>query len=275
MFERIKTALVLVIVVFGCMFATLSPYPMQVLMVVVATLAGYEWYKLMPKSDIRQAPTWIPYAYAAVIFISSITMLYFHDLFLLLWLGSIFVAILSVFYVKNYPDQDSWYTQGLVLIGAVLITAAITAIFFVWSLSPWWLMYLFFLVWGADTGAYFVGRKFGRRPMLPNVSPKKTIEGLFGGLLTSALIIVIVQVAFLELNVLQSGLFLLLSMFTVLFSVLGDLIESMLKRRANVKDSGCILPGHGGVLDRIDSLLTAAPLFAAGVYLLKLIGIEL
>ncbi|SDB88290.1 phosphatidate cytidylyltransferase [Acinetobacter boissieri] len=276
MFERIKTALVLVVVVLSCMFATPSHYPMLILMVIVATLAGSEWYKLMPKPEAAGVSAVASKVYAVIILMTSVLTLYFKDLSLLLWCGAIFVAIFSIFCIKNYPEYDAWYNKGLTIVGAVLITAAITAIFSVWLISAWWLMYLFLLVWAADSGAYFVGRKFGKRPMVPNVSPKKTIEGLCGGLATSAVIIVVVQSIYLDhLNLLQHAAFLLLSLLTVLASVLGDLIESMLKRRAGVKDSGNLLPGHGGILDRIDSLLTATPVFAAGIYLLKLIGVEL
>lgn len=136
-------------------------------------------------------------------------------------------------------------------------------------------MYLFLLVWGADSGAYFVGRKLGKKKLAPNVSPNKSVEGLYGGIFTAMLIVVVVEVVYLDLTFAQHILFLILSVITVFSSVLGDLFESMIKRRAGIKDSGRILPGHGGVLDRIDSLLAAAPIFAAGMYVLKLMGVDL
>ena len=177
--------------------------------------------------------------------------------------------------MKSYPSNDGWYNPSLNFIGLVIISAAVTAIFEVWSSSPWWLMYLFLLVWGADSGAYFVGRKLGKRKLAPEVSPNKSIEGLIGGIITAAMIIIVVQSLYLNLSLTQHILFLLLSIITVFSSVLGDLFESMIKRRAGIKDSGRVLPGHGGVLDRIDSLLAAAPIFAAGIYVLKLIGVDL
>ena len=133
-------------------------------------------------------------------------------------------------------------------------------------------MYVFLLVWCADSGAYFVGRKLGKRKLAPNVSPNKSIEGLIGGLLTSSIVAFFVGYYFLPSGIALLA-FLILAGVTTLSSVLGDLFESMLKRRAGMKDSGSILPGHGGVLDRIDSLLSATPIFAFGVWVLTSWGV--
>ena len=274
MLERIITALVLVAVVLSCMFATQSHYPMLMLMIVAAGVAGYEWFKLMPK---RSANVIKPLAWGFGIVTAALSTLalYYSEIALLLWIASIFIWILSIHWVKSYPENDSWYNFSLNFIGFVLVSAAVTAIFSVWDSSPWWLMYLFLLVWGADSGAYFVGRKLGKRKLAPHVSPNKSIEGLLGGVFVSAVIIIVVEAVYLDLTIAQHILFLILSIITVFSSVLGDLLESMIKRRAGIKDSGRILPGHGGVLDRIDSLLAAAPVFAVGMYILKLIGVDL
>lgn len=274
MLERIITALVLVSVVLSCMFATESKYPMLVLMIIASAVAGYEWFKLMPRNtqNVIKPFAW---GYGLVTAILSALALHFTDVALLLWAASIFTWILSVYWVKSYPEYDNWYNASLNGIGLVLVPAAVTAIFSVWMNSPWWLMYLFLLVWGADSGAYFVGRKFGKKKLAPDVSPNKSIEGLYGGLFTAMLIVIVVEIIYLDLSIAEHILFLILSVITVFSSVLGDLFESMIKRRAGIKDSGRILPGHGGVLDRIDSLLAAAPIFAAGMYVLKLIGVDL
>jgi len=155
----------------------------------------------------------------------------------------------------------------------VILVASITAMFFLWQQSPWWLMYVFLLVWCADSGAYFVGRKFGKRKMAPNVSPNKSMEGLAGGVVTGLLVVIGISVFMLQLSGTALLAFAALSVVTILISVLGDLFESMLKRRAKVKDSGTILPGHGGVLDRIDSLLSATPIFALGFLGLQQLGL--
>lgn len=274
MLERIITALVLVAVVLSCMFTTASSYPMLVLMIIAAGGAGYEWFKLMPRQSDRVNKVKAA-SFGLLTAVFSGLALYFNDLALILWCASIFTWIISLIWVKQYPEYDGWYNSSLHLIGLVLISAAVTAIFEVWDSSPWWLMYLFLLVWGADSGAYFVGRKFGQRKLAPSVSPNKSVEGLFGGIVTVAIVIIAVQSIYLNFSLTQHILFLILSILTVFNSVLGDLFESMIKRRAGIKDSGRILPGHGGVLDRIDSLLAAAPVFAAGMVILKLIGVDL
>ena len=123
-------------------------------------------------------------------------------------------------------------------------------------------------MWAADSGAYFAGRRFGGRwfggrKLAPRISPNKTLEGLLGGVLLAA---IVAAAGALLLDVPASRLPEVLGvvLLTVLFSVAGDLFESLLKRHAGVKDSGTLIPGHGGILDRVDSLLAALPVFAVG-----------
>lgn len=127
-------------------------------------------------------------------------------------------------------------------------------------------VFLFALVWIADSAAYFTGRQFGRRKLAPRLSPGKTVEGVLGGMLGATVFTIIAGALFLpEPGIVQLGLVSGLGIVVVAVSIIGDLFESQLKRSAGVKDSGHWLPGHGGVLDRIDSMLAAAPAFAAGV----------
>ena len=127
--------------------------------------------------------------------------------------------------------------------------------------GPWWVLYLVFLIATADSAAYFVGRRLGRRRLASNVSPGKSLEGVAGGLLAVAVLAITVA---LLADFSRPLSFVVLSMITALVSVLGDLTESVIKRRAGLKDSGSIVPGHGGILDRIDSVTAAAPIFVLG-----------
>ncbi|HZA29321.1 MAG TPA: phosphatidate cytidylyltransferase [Gammaproteobacteria bacterium] len=131
------------------------------------------------------------------------------------------------------------------------------------------LISLMLLVWGADTAAFFVGRRWGKHRLADRISPGKTWEGFLGALAATVGIAWICS-APLGLAAFERLLFLLLCLVTVAFSVLGDLLESLLKRLAGVKDSSALLPGHGGILDRIDSMLAAAPVFAIGVSILRI-----
>lgn len=116
------------------------------------------------------------------------------------------------------------------------------------------------IVWAADSGAFFAGRLFGNTRLASEISPGKSLEGVYGGLLATAVVAILMSV-FLGYDFYQAALFVLLAIFIAIFSIIGDLFESVAKRAAGVKDSGQIFPGHGGVMDRIDSLTAAAPLF--------------
>lgn len=124
------------------------------------------------------------------------------------------------------------------------------------------LTWLMLLVWGADIGAYFAGRAFGQRKLAPSVSPGKTWAGVYGGMAASVVLSAVMALVFLPaLTPVQWLLLLVLSALVVAISVLGDLFESLLKRYRGIKDSSGLLPGHGGILDRIDSLCAATPMF--------------
>ncbi|MDO4895750.1 MAG: phosphatidate cytidylyltransferase [Moraxella sp.] len=264
MWQRIKTAIVLVIIVGVAMFASSSPMLFLPLLMVGATIASYEWTKLTPKTN----PAWFM-VLVFVITLASVLMSWSH---LWWWVLSCGIWLLATRWVMVYPTQEMWYGKRLFVMGVIILTASMTAMYSLWQVSPWWLMYVFLLVWCADSGAYFVGRKLGKHKLAPHVSPNKSIEGLMGGVMTASLVAIGVGFG-LKLDTVAFIAFLGLSGLTVLASVLGDLFESMLKRRADIKDSGTILPGHGGVLDRIDSLLSATPVFAFGVWVLAYFGV--
>jgi len=167
------------------------------------------------------------------------------------------------------------FQQGLVLdalnrplarlvAGWLILAPAWTAVVYLHgtaSLGPWMVLYLVALISTADSAAYFVGRRLGRRRLASKVSPGKSLEGVAGALLAVAALAVAIALSF---GFARPFGFVILSLLTGLVSILGDLTESIMKRRAGMKDSGSIVPGHGGILDRIDSITAAAPIFALG-----------
>lgn len=131
-----------------------------------------------------------------------------------------------------------------------------------------WLLVALFIVWAADTGAYFTGKRFGGqwfgdRRLAPSISPNKTIEGLVGGLVL-AVLVGVVGGYLAGATPAELPLVALVAFLAAMFSVIGDLYESLMKRHAGVKDSGNLIPGHGGLLDRIDGVVAALPVFAVG-----------
>lgn len=181
----------------------------------------------------------------------------------------VLTTILLVARRRELQRVDGWRPEILVLGALVLTTAwlSVVRLHAAGPAGPALMLFLFVLIWVADSGAYFAGRAFGKTRLSPFVSPGKTWAGAFGALGGSLICAV--------------GLFIggwagsaawwhlvLLAMLVTAVSIGGDLWESRLKREAGVKDSGNLLPGHGGVLDRIDSLLAAAPVFALGTSLI-------
>lgn len=169
----------------------------------------------------------------------------------------------NLVWVTRYPNLTTqWHsTPGRLLMGLWVLLPCWVGFNILRESGAVWLLFVLLLVWSADIGAYFAGRRWGRRKLAPRVSPGKSWEGVFGGMAATALLAVGFAVG-LSLGFGESVALVVITLLVTLISVLGDLLESMLKRYRDVKDSSQLLPGHGGVLDRIDSLTAAIPLFA-------------
>jgi phosphatidate cytidylyltransferase len=162
--------------------------------------------------------------------------------------------------------------RPVALLGSALLLAgcwlALTQIHAASDFGPPGVLFLLVLVWVADSAAFFAGRRWGRRKLAPRISPGKTVEGLWGAVL-GAVLCALGGSALGLFPGLEPAALLALCVVTTLVSVAGDLWESVAKRRSGEKDSGSLLPGHGGVLDRIDSLIAAAPVFSLGLHALR------
>ncbi|QLC74173.1 phosphatidate cytidylyltransferase [Pseudomonas sp. LPB0260] len=262
--QRVITALVLLPIALGGFFL-LEGAAFALFIGAVIGLGAWEWARL---AGFDGQPQRVGYA--------ALVALLLFGLYHLPALAPGVVALgviwwgLATLLVLGYP-ASSRYWQGAgrkLLIGLLILLPAWQGLvlFKQWPMANGLILAVMVLVWAADIGAYFSGKAFGRRKLAPQVSPGKSWEGLLGGLLTSLLLTLVVG-----LYRGWGGAALLLALagaaVVVLISVVGDLTESMFKRQSGVKDSSNLLPGHGGVLDRIDSLTAAVPVFAALLWL--------
>lgn len=167
--------------------------------------------------------------------------------------------VVALLWVAFFPSQVSRWSAALA--GVFVLVPAWIALVDLHSLAPQLVLFLLLLVVAADVGAYFGGRRFGKHKLAPRVSPGKTWEGVIGGLVAAGFMAA-VGVYWFQV---RTAPFAALCAVVVIASIVGDLTESLFKRHAGLKDSGSLLPGHGGVLDRVDSVTAAAPIFLVGL----------
>lgn len=185
------------------------------------------------------------------------------------WLATAGWTAILVELIRHPQVNDGWLHRAWVphVVGFIVLVPPLVAIHTLHALDPhrpWLLMFTFVLVWVADSMAYFAGHWFGRTKLAPAISPGKTVEGVIGGLIGVTLLAWLGNALVWRYGGISLGGWLVLVAVVALYSVLGDLVESKFKRAAGVKDSGKLLPGHGGVLDRIDATTAALPVFALG-----------
>ena len=264
--QRITTALVLApLPILGIL---LLPTPWLAAFVAGALLAGlWEWTRLagleepLPRAAVLTANALV---IAALAWGAGPTLM---PVKLVAMLGvAWWLAVLAWLARPSLAAADTPGARALKLLaGSLCIVPA-------WCAVAWlhaepqgarWTLFAIALVWAADSGAYFAGSKFGRRKLAPAISPGKTWEGVIGGMVT-AMVLAALALPLLGTSWPQLPALALLTALTAAISVVGDLFESLMKRHAGLKDSGTIFPGHGGVMDRIDSLLAALPVFVVG-----------
>lgn len=260
--QRVITALVLLAIVLWVILA-LPTSIIAIIFGLVVLQAAWEWTYLVGIQPVLGR--------LAFLLISAIT----------LWLGWQNLADLSitqVFHVAMFwwllalvwvfnPEMGKRRTLAStsikILSGLLVLVPAWFAIIYIHFSGPrgaQWLIYALSISWVADTGAYFAGRRWGRHKLAPRVSPGKTVEGALGAIMLVAIYAALASLYF-DLSGKVQWVFILFCIVLVPVSILGDLYESMIKRHGGIKDSGQILPGHGGVLDRIDSVTAVMPVF--------------
>jgi len=182
------------------------------------------------------------------------------------------VGVGSLVLLGGAQAEEMLASLGALGFGIPYFALPIASIYYLQHADPWLLFLLLAIVWLGDTGAFYVGSRFGRHKVAPRISPQKSWEGAIAGFLTSIAAAAVWSVWRLERLV--PGV-LALAAVTAAAAQLGDLVESLIKRGAGVKDSGNVLPGHGGVLDRCDALLFAAPVMLLSFWCLRLSGVEM
>jgi len=265
---RVITALLLLAVFLPVLFL-LPPVYIGAFFLVALLSAAWEWSRLLAPEASRAAWLYALFCLAIILFLLAMQNASWQ--FALILLAVIFWFFIAPFILAkgmnlSLPRLRPFY----VVLGLILLPATWFALVFLRELGLMFLLSSIALVWVADIGAYFVGKAFGRRKLAVQISPGKSVEGAIGGLLlcyTYAFLCVFYlpfESSLFGAWAIRFGwipMFLMVTVLTV-FSIFGDLFESQLKRLAGVKDSSHLLPGHGGVLDRVDALIPTMPIAA-------------
>ena len=248
--SRILSAFVMLLVFLSSMFLFSGRY-FSFVIYIPSLLALFEWSKLLYfKSHEKK-----------IFLIISLILIYFIDQHLdadnsrlILLIASVFWLCIAPLFLLFKIKLKNFFLSAL--IGWVLIMPLIISLNYLIQLSPWVVLLVLTSIWLADSGAYFFGKQFGKKKLAPTISPGKTWEGFLGALF----VVSSFSIAVTYLGFVNSYMAIFFFNLILVLSVEGDLFESYIKRMAKVKDSGDLIPGHGGVLDRIDSLCSSLPL---------------
>ena len=271
---RVIAALVMAPFAIGAIL--LLPTSWLVMLAALVFLVGlWEWFKLAEIDDTLQRTVLLTANLLLMVLLvwasRGSTDLVPLRLMALVGAGWWLLALLWLRFFHFASDHETWARVFKLAAGTLAVVPAWCALGLIHSSVPnghIWLFVALAIVWAADSGAYFAGRHFGGRwfagrKLAPRISPNKTLEGLLGGL-AAGMLVAAAGALLAGAGMAQLPGVLLVAIFTVLFSVVGDLFESLLKRHVGAKDSGDVIPGHGGVLDRIDGVLAALPIFVLG-----------
>ncbi len=273
--ERIKTALVLV----AAFILISTKSSVLVFSIVISGFMGFVAWEWAGLAGITKKSSKLTYA---ICFFCIVSFLYqglgfgnnqeyfVKEMSLIFLCIGLMFWISSVFFLYHYPRYFEFWNKKykLTAMGLLVIIPAWNGMIVLKFLNPegYLLLLIVILVAAIDIGAYFTGRNFGRIKLAEKLSPNKTWEGVLGGgavcVLTMILMTGIADLIFPAFSQVDSVVIVFLTLTTIVLSVVGDLLESMLKRNQGIKDSGDILPGHGGILDRVDGLLAAVPCFS-------------
>ena len=257
--QRVITAVVALLLLMFVLFAV-PPWVVQVVITAAVLAGAWEWSAFLDTSGNGIRFTYVAgigALLAAVTFAPGVDAVLLFEASMVWWLLAL---VWMFFYPTAIPVAVRW------LVGAIVLVPLYLALVVLYQAGPVTLLFALLVVWVADSGAFFAGKTMGRVKLAPSISPGKTWEGVIGGLVAVCLLILLRSV-WVETDL---RVFVPFCLAVACLSIIGDLTISMFKRNAGVKDSGTLFPGHGGVLDRIDSVAAAAPMFALGTIWLGL-----
>ena len=275
---RVLAALTMAPLAIGGVLLLPTPW-LVALSAIVFLMALWEWFRLSEIDDTLQRTVLLV---ANLLLMAALVWASPNDsggslvLFKLVAMLGVVWWLLAMLWLRHYDfasDHDSHARVFKLAAGTAAVVPAWCALAVLHAGDPtptaWplvsqghvWLLTALMIVWATDTGAYFAGRRFGRRKLSPRISPNKTVEGLLGGA-AGGVAVALAMAPLAGASLGQLPLVAVAALATVLVSVVGDLFESLLKRHVGAKDSGTLIPGHGGILDRDDSVLAALPVFA-------------
>lgn len=259
-YKRSLTGIVFVLVLGGGVL--INSFTFFALIGIIILLGLLEFYKLLSATQMK-ANTALGVAVGLLFF--GIACLYSIGVVPINWFWLVVPVISAIFIAELYRKHSTPFQNiAITLFGVLYVAVPLTLLMLigfpaksVTGYEPKLIMGFFFLLWSNDTGAYLTGISIGKHPMFARISPKKSWEGFAGGLILTQVVAIIISKYFTQLPVID---WIVIAALICIFGVWGDLIESMLKRSLQIKDSGNILPGHGGILDRFDSVIFSAPI---------------
>lgn len=284
MFSTRLVSMCILVPIIIAMLLLLNVVQLSIFLFIICLISAWEWGKIM-KFSVYMYQFWMYSIIGLLFFIMELTVFqnYLHFEFwgvfkficsnILLW------WILACLLVFNYPESSCFWKNSSILrycFGILMILP------FFWGIltllqfyrvhtnnvsDVWWVLYILILVWINDSSAYIIGRILGRHQLFRQVSPRKTWEGFIGGIAVSTVAAVGLLSLYAPITIIHPFTVLICSIIAIFSANLGDFTVSMFKRNAGIKDTGNLIPGHGGILDRIDSLMAAIPIFACLIFL--------
>ena len=260
----ISAAIMVPLVVYGVLYLSTDWFALILGTLLVAGL--WEWSRLVPLPELVGRIIYTGAVAALLVLLWRSGPGQWINVLLPVALGWWVCALFWLSRPALFSQATMTSTNMKMLAGVLVIIPAWAALVVLHSYEsggPKLTLMLLVMIWLADSGAYFAGKQWGHTKLAPSISPGKTREGVYGGLLASLLFAAVAGWLYSH-SFKWTLTFMLVSVVAMMFSVVGDLVESLMKRQSGIKDSGNIIPGHGGIFDRIDSLVAAAPLFLAG-----------